>query len=112
MARDYRRLWNDITSVPDEGKAARTLAEILVDKEGRYFISDLGCGDAELCIEILDHVSHSLHPLPTFAISVVSLGSRRSQTQDHREAGFLHHAEATCWDTRSTARFHGDNKED
>jgi len=69
MSKDYGRLWEDVTSTADEGKAVRILAEILVDKEGRSFVSDLEREDAELCIEILDRVSRDLHLLPSFAIS-------------------------------------------
>ncbi|KAF9644736.1 kinase-like protein [Thelephora ganbajun] len=54
-AKDYERLWKDVTNTTDKGKAVHTLAEILSDKEGRNFISRLRRKDAELCIEILDH---------------------------------------------------------
>jgi len=60
--KDYRRLWNGIAGATDK---ARSLAEILADKEGRAFISRLDERDAELCIEILGDVSYSLH-LPFF----------------------------------------------
>ena len=56
MAKDFRRLWKDVTNTIDEPKAVRVLADILADKEGRSFISRLEHKDAELCIEILDHV--------------------------------------------------------
>ena len=61
MAKDYQRLWKEVTSAIDEAKSVRTLAEILVNKEGRAFISRLERKDAELCIEILDHVGRDLH---------------------------------------------------
>jgi len=64
MAKDYRRLWGDVTSTNDEGKAVRTLADILLDSEGRVFILRLACKDAELCIEILNHVSPDPYLLP------------------------------------------------
>ena len=65
MVKDYSQLWKDVTSARDEGKAVRTLAEILVDREGRNFIGTLKRADAELCIEILDHVSLNLiRPIP------------------------------------------------
>ena len=64
MAKDYRRLWKGVTSTSDEGKAVRTLAEILLDKEGRTFISNLKRKDAQLCMEIFDHVSRDPSPLP------------------------------------------------
>ena len=65
MSKDYQRLWKDVTSATDEAKAVRTLAEILVDKEGRAFASRLERKEAELCIEILDRVSRDFH-LPSF----------------------------------------------
>jgi len=61
MAKNYQRLWKGVTSTIDEAKAVRTLAEILVDKEGRAFVSRLERKDAELCIEILDHVCRDLY---------------------------------------------------
>ena len=64
MAKDYPRLWRDVTKVLDEDTAIRALAEILVDREGGTFIANLNRRDAELCIEILDYVSLSLiHPI-------------------------------------------------
>ena len=61
MAKDFRRLWKDATNTIDQAKAVRILADILVDKEGRVFISRLERKDAELCIEILDYVSCDPH---------------------------------------------------
>jgi len=57
MVKDYRWLWEDVAGASDEGEAIRTLAEILLDEEGRTFILNLERDDAELCIEILDLVS-------------------------------------------------------
>ena len=110
MAKDYRRLWVDVISTSDEEKAIRTLTKILEDREGRNFISNLTREDAELCIEILDHVSHNLHHLPPPASQVVSLGHRSAQPQNCRETGFLHHAEETCRNPWAIARFHDDNR--
>ena len=56
MVKNYQRLWEQVTSGIDEAKSVRTLAEIVVDREGRAFVSRLERKDAELCIEILDHV--------------------------------------------------------
>ena len=82
MAKDYPRLWKDVTSASDEGKAVRTLAEILEDREGRIFIANLNRGDAELCIEILDHVSLDLIRPIRFPLSATHLfflsGHRRT----------------------------------
>ena len=69
MVKDYRRLWKDVTSTIDEAKAVRTLAEILIDKEGRAFISRLERKDAELCIETLDHVRRDFRFLTPFTLS-------------------------------------------
>jgi len=65
MAKDYSQLWKTVASTSDEGEAVRTLAEIVLDKEGRAFISRLERDDAELCIEILDRVSRNPYPLPS-----------------------------------------------
>ena len=69
MAKDYQRLWAHITGTTDESRAVRTLVEILADREGRTFISRLERKEAELCIDILDHVSRDLDLLPSFVLS-------------------------------------------
>ena len=69
MAQDYRRLWEGVTSTSDEDKTVQTLAEILLDEKGRTFISNLPRKDAEICIEILDHVCCDLYLLSAFAVS-------------------------------------------
>ena len=82
MAKNYQQLWEDVTasSTVDEVKAVRTLAGILADKEGRVFISSLERKDAELCIEILDHVSRDLHS-PSSPAQTVSSGHRKRRAQ-------------------------------
>jgi len=65
MAKDYRELWKGVTGASDEDKAIRTLVEILLDKDGRSFISSLERRDAELCIEILDHVGRHSYLFPS-----------------------------------------------
>jgi len=67
MSKDYKRLWKDINT-NDDYKAVRVLVEILADRDGRRFISDLGSKDVVLCIEILDSVSRNLHSFPAFAV--------------------------------------------
>jgi len=57
MAKDYQQLWKDAVSAMDKAQAIQTLSGILVDKEGRVFISCLDGKEAELCVEILDNVS-------------------------------------------------------
>ena len=109
MSKDFRKLWKDVINTTDEGKAVRTLAEILVDREGRGFISRLERNDIELCIEILDHVCPDLR-LPPSPLSDGFSGYRKTQTQYRREAGFLRHVEETCWMLWTIARFYGNNR--
>jgi hypothetical protein len=68
MAKDYKRLWAHVTGTTDESEAVRTLTEILADRDGRVFISRLERKEAELCIDILDHVSRDLDLL-SFTLS-------------------------------------------
>jgi len=75
-------------------------------------MSSLECKDAELCIEILDNVSCDPHLSPPPPSQIVSSGHRGAQAQDRREASLLRYTEATCWDTRATARFDDDNRKD
>jgi len=112
MSKDNGKLWKRVTNTTDEGKAVRTLAEILADKEGRAFISRLGHEDAELCIEILDHVCCDPYLLPSLVVSDSLSGHRGAQSQHRRETGFLRHVEETCWNFRTIARFYGNNRED
>ena len=112
IAKDYQQLWKDITSTSDKGKAVRTLAEILLDKEGRSLISNLERKDAELCIEILDHVSRDPHLLPPPQSQMVSSGPCRAQPQNRRETGFLHCIEETRWNPWAIARIYDDNRGD
>ena len=112
MAKYYQRLWKEVTIIGGGDNAFRILVEILLDKEGRSFVSNLAREDAELCIELLDRVS----PSPCFCSSLspsqmVSSGPRKVQPQNHRETGFLCHFEETCWNTWTTAKIHDDNKE-
>ena len=60
---------------PENPFKVQTLAEILADKEGGVFISRLDSKDAELCIEILDCVSHHLY-MPPSPPQMVSSGHR------------------------------------
>jgi len=57
MTKDYQKFWKGVTSTSNEGKAVRTLARIVLDREGRTFVLNLERNDAELCMEILDRVS-------------------------------------------------------
>ena len=113
MAKNYQGLWENVTSAVDEAQVVRTLAEIVVDKDGRVFISSLERESAELCIEILDRVSHHLHsslsPSPS---QIVLSGHRRTRARKRPETGFLRHVEETCWMSRKTTTFHDYNKKD
>lgn len=60
MAKDFQRLWKDVRNSNDEAMAIRTLASIVGDREGRAFILNLDCQDAEYCIDMLDRVSQDL----------------------------------------------------
>ena len=60
MATNYNKLWKKACTGSDEAESVRTLAKILSSKDGRTFILDLEPSDAELCLEILDHVSSDL----------------------------------------------------
>lgn len=115
MAKNYLRLWKDIAGASDEGKAFRTLAEILVDREGRTFIWNLKPGDAELCIKILDHVSLSLirpihfPPSPT-QTAFLLLGHHGAQPQTSRETEFHPRFEKTrrnSWTAAGVDDYHG-----
>ena len=57
MVADFNKLWKRVHTATDEAESVRALAKILSSKDGRAFILDLEPPDAELCIEILDHVS-------------------------------------------------------
>jgi hypothetical protein len=69
--KDYKRLWGSINTEKDEHGAIQHLTNILVDdgkpdEAGGVFISKLGPGDIESCIEILDRVCHNLRFLRLF----------------------------------------------
>jgi hypothetical protein len=57
MVVDFNKLWKKVRTVADEAESVRTLVKILSSKDGRTFIVNLEPPEAELCIEILDHVS-------------------------------------------------------
>ena len=62
IPKDYRKLWAKVTDATDEATSIRILAEILTDKQGGTFVTQLERRDAEFCIEILDYVSRDTHP--------------------------------------------------
>ena len=61
MVKDYQRLWEGIATATNEAEAIRALTEIVVDKEGRRFISHLDSTGVDSCVEILDQVSRDPH---------------------------------------------------
>ena len=61
MAVDFNKLWKKTRNGTDYAESVRTLAKILSSTDGRTFIMDLEPPDAELCLEILDHVSSNPH---------------------------------------------------
>ena len=111
MAKNYREIWENVTNATEETKAIRALAEILADKEGRAFASRLERQDAEVCIEILDHVSRDQCLFLSLPVRVCFAGHHREQAQKCREAGFLRYVEEACWAPWATARFRGDKKD-
>ena len=112
MAKDYQRLWKDVTNAKSEAQCVRILAEILADQEGRRFVSYLGREDAELCIEILDRVSRDLSLPPFFVFSAALSGNIEVQSQIHRKTQLLCHAEETCCLAWAFAGVDTDNRED
>lgn len=76
----------DAAGTNDEVRAVRTLAEILLDEEGRTFISNLEREDAELCIEILSRVSRDPYLLPILAVSDGFFRASQSTTSKPRRS--------------------------
>jgi len=72
MTKDYQQLWEDVTNATNEATAVQTLAEIVVDSDGRAFTLGLESEDVAMCIETLDHVgcSRGLPPSPPHAVSL------------------------------------------
>ena len=60
MVADFDNLWKESRTAADKAESVRTLAKVLSVEDGREFISNLELVEAELCIEILDHVSSNL----------------------------------------------------
>ena len=59
--KDCEQLWKGFPNAVDKAQAVQTLAKTLADPRGRVFVPRLNDKDAELCIEILDRVSHDPH---------------------------------------------------
>jgi len=60
VAKNCQRLWVATTNATDKTQAAQTLANILADRDGEGFVSNLDSADVKLCIEILSNVSPDL----------------------------------------------------
>jgi hypothetical protein len=60
MVADFDNLWKESCTAADKVESVRTLAKVLSLEDGREFISNLELVEAELCIEILGHVSSNL----------------------------------------------------
>ena len=93
MVKDYRWLWKDVASASNRDEAVRTLAEILPDKEGRTFISNLERADTGLCIEILDLVSRDPRLLPPAVLDSFARASRGTTSKPQRSRPSL-----SCWE--------------
>ena len=85
MKKDYQRLWGDVTNAVGEAKAVRALAKIVVNKDGRAFISGLGREEAELCIEVLDYVSCDLRLCPSNVLDRLVRASQSTSSKPTRE---------------------------
>ena len=73
MAKDYRQLWENAACADNEAQAIQILFDLLVNEEGRTFVSRLDSKDTEVCVEILDNVSRdfcSSHLPPPLTISL------------------------------------------
>ena len=89
MVKDYRWLWQGVANASDQGEAVRTLAEILLDEEGRTFISSLERTDAELCIEIMDLVSRDPRLLPSRRLRWFRQGITKHNLETAEKQAFL-----------------------
>ena len=112
MAKDFQRLWKDVTGAEDEAAAVRALAEILVQKDGRAFVSRLENKYTDFCIDLLDRVSHDLHTQPPLTPRIVWPGYRNTRSQNPRETGFLCHTEKACGVSWTTTGFDDNIRKD
>ena len=89
MKKDYPQLWKGVTSATGEVKAVRALAKIVVNKDGRAFISGLDREAAELCIEVLDYVSCDLRLSPFNVSDGLARASQSTPSNPTREVLFF-----------------------
>ena len=107
MATDYQRLWKGVTDAADEDEAVHTLVKIVLDKEGRAFLSNFGRADATLCIEILDNVSLDKHLLRPGPSRTAPSGHRSIRPQTRRKMRLLPCIKETRWNSRTAPRIRG-----
>ena len=112
MAKDFQGLWKDVTGAEDEAAAIRALAEILVEKDGRAFVSRLEHKYTDFCIDVLDRVSYYSRIQPPLTSQTIWPGHRNTRSQNHRETGFLCYTEEACRVSRATTRFDGNIRKD
>ena len=104
MSKDYRHLWKKVLKSNDEGDAVPILLEILSDKEGRNFITNLeDKEDAKWCIEVLDYVSRNLHPPHLPPSQMILPGHCRGQAQIRGKASFFACVEKARRSSRTVA---------
>ena len=111
MAVDYNRLWKRARTATDETESVRILAKILSSKDGRAFILDLEQQDAELCIEILDHVNSN--PPSTWVMVTyqrTDLGFGGAQGPRNRQTHVLWNTEEALGEARTIARLDGHHR--
>ena len=104
MSKDYGRLWNKAIKANNESDTIRILLEILSDKEGRIFITNLeDKEDAKWCIEVLDYVSRNLHPPHLPPSQMILPGHCRGQAQIRGKASFFACVEKARRSSRTVA---------
>lgn len=85
MDKDYSELWMNVVNATDRGEAVHILTGILLDEEGRSFIANLEGEEAELCVKILDHVSHVLNLFsPVVMLAGLARGSQSTASKPPR----------------------------
>jgi len=112
MTRNYEQLWKGITDKTDKTEAAEGLAKIVADNAGRDFILGSEYEEAELCVEILDHVSHNTHSPPLPPSQMVSPGHHKTQPRTRREKYFPCYVEETCPVPQAAAPSHENDRRD
>ena len=76
MVHDFQKSWTEVLNSVDEG--VRSLVLLSQSSGGREFLSNLGRGEAGLCIELLDRVRR--HSTPNFAFSSLNSATGTDET--------------------------------